>query len=203
VVAVTSDDSMPIVLCGDPVLRNPATTVEPSTIPSPGFQAIIDRMRVTMDAAPGVGLAAPQIGVGIALCVLQDGPDRWRHLTEEALVSRERTEVPFTVLVNPVVEPIESAGFATFYEGCLSVPGLQGVVRRPRSVRVRALDRNGEAIVASFTGWPARIVQHEVDHLNGTLYLDRVETRSISTDGNLARWAGRPLDDAAAELGFT
>ncbi len=91
-----------------------------------------------------------------------------------------------------------------FYEGCLSVPGLSGLVTRHRAVRVDALDEHGEPVSLRFTGWPARIAQHEVDHLGGVLYLDRAETRSLSTTATYARrWAGRPPAEPAAELGFS
>lgn len=85
----------------------------------------------------------------------------------------------------------------------MSVPGLTGVVARHRAVHVKALDEHGQPTDEVFSGWAARIVQHEADHLGGRLYLDRVQTRSLSTTGNYADlWAGRPLQDAAGALGF-
>jgi peptide deformylase len=199
---VTQFDPLPIVQCGDPVLRARSTPVEPAELGGELLLQLVEHLRVTMDAAPGVGLAAPQVGVPIQLAVLCDGPDRWARLTVEERDERERTELPFTVLVNPVVEPIETTT-AAFFEGCLSVPGLTGVVERHRSVRVRALDEYGRPVDRVFTGWPARIVQHEVDHLNGTLYLDRVKTRSLSTTDNYSRlWAGKPTAETAETLGF-
>ena len=161
-------------------------------------------MRATMEAAPGVGLAAPQVGAGIQLAVLHDGPERWGQLTEEERTARERNGLDFTVLVNPTLRLVRDPDQASFYEGCLSVPGLTGVVARHRAVRVEALDEHGQPVDRVFSGWAARIVQHEVDHLGGRLYLDRVETRSLSSTGNYAKlWAGRPPQDAAAALGFT
>jgi peptide deformylase len=156
-----------------------------------------------MEAAPGVGLAAPQVGVPLQLAVLQDGPERWGHLTEDERADRERDALPFLVLVNPTVSPVEDLGQVSFYEGCLSVPGITGVVARHRAVRVNALDEHARPVDRVFVGWAARIVQHEVDHLGGQLYLDRVETRSLSTVDNYAqRWAAHPLSQASAELGF-
>jgi peptide deformylase len=161
-------------------------------------------MQATMAAAPGVGLAAPQVGVPIQLAVLQDGPERWGQLTPAERAARERDELPFTVLVNPVLRPAGDGEEVSFYEGCLSVPGLTGAVARYRAVRVDALDQHGQPVGRVFSGWAARIAQHEIDHLGGTLYLDRVQTRSLSTTGSYARlWAGRPPGDAAACLGFT
>ena len=103
-----------------------------------------------------------------------------------------------------MLRPASDGEQASFYEGCLSVPGLTGVVARHRAVRVEALDEYGEPVDRVFSGWAARIAQHEIDHLSGRLYLDRVETRSLCTTGSYARlWAGRPPEDAAAYLGFT
>jgi peptide deformylase len=201
---VSRAEPLPIIDCGDPVLRHPAEPVNPAELRTDAMQRLIAQMRATMEAAPGVGLAAPQVGIPLQLAVLSDGPDRWSQLTEEELAMRERTVLPFTVLVNPSLRPVSDDDMVSFYEACLSVPGLTGVVARHRRVRVRALDERGELADRLFSGWPARIVQHEVDHLGGMLYLDRVETRSVSTSANYAsQWAGRPPGAAAAALGFT
>jgi peptide deformylase len=196
-------DVMPIVECGDPVLRRLADPVRPADLGADDLRRLIARMRVTMEAAPGVGLAAPQVGIAIQLAVLQDGPGQWGRLTADERAARERTLLPFTVLVNPVLEPVDENDLVSFYEGCLGVPGLTGAVARYRAVRVRALDEHGQPVDEILSGWPARIAQHEIDHLGGRLYLDRVETRSLSTVDNYAqRWAGRPPAEAAGALGF-
>jgi peptide deformylase len=195
-------DVLPIVECGDPVLRRPAEPVDPADLGTAELRRLIARMRATMEAAPGVGIAAPQVGVALQLAVLQDGPERWGQLSGDERAARDRNVLPFTVLVNPVLEPA-GGDLASFYEGCLSVPGLTGVVARHRAVRVRALDEHGEPVDAVFSGWAARIAQHEIDHLGGRLYLDRAETRSLSTVDTYARlWAGRPPAEAASALGF-
>jgi peptide deformylase len=191
------------VACGDPILRRQADPIDPSDLGTDAMQRLIEQMRATMEAAPGVGLAAPQVGVGIQLAVLQDGPESWGSLTDEERSVREREAVPFTVLVNPVLRPIDGST-ASFFEGCLSVPDLTGIVTRHRAVRVEALDAHGRPIERIFSGWAARIVQHELDHLGGRLYLDRVETRSLSSSANYARyWAGRPVSEAIEGLGVT
>jgi peptide deformylase len=201
---MSNPDVLPIVECGDPVLRRPAEPVDPAALQTSELQRLITQMRATMEAAPGVGLAAPQVGAPIQLAVMYDGPERWSQLTENERTVRERNGVPFTVLVNPVLLPVEDSETVSFYEGCLSVPGLTGVVSRPRAVRVRALDQHGQPVDRVFSGWTARIVQHEVDHLAGRLYLDRVESRSLSTTGNYTRlWAGRPTAEAAVSLRFS
>jgi peptide deformylase len=201
---VGAPDLLTIVECGDPILRRPADPIDPAALATEGMQRLIEQMRATMEAAPGVGLAAPQVGIGIQLAVLADGPERWGQLTEEERRARERGALAFTVLVNPVLHPIDEDGRVSFFEGCLSVPGLMGVVARHRAVRVEALDADGQPIDRIFSGWAARIVQHELDHLRGRLYLDQVETRSLCSSANYARyWAGRPPSEAASGLGFT
>ena len=131
-------DTLPIVQCGDPVLRRAADPVEPSGLRTPELQTLIAQMRTTMETAPGVGLAAPQVGVSLQLAVLQDGPQQWAHLSDDERADREREHLPFTVLVNPTVQPVADDDRISFYEGCLSVPGLTGVVARHRAVRVEA-----------------------------------------------------------------
>lgn len=200
---MSSDDILPIVMCGDPVLRRPAEPVDPGDLATPYLRNLIARMRATMHAAPGVGLAAPQIGESLQLAVVEDGPERWGQLSQEDLAARDRTPLPFTVMVNPVLTALEDQPTAAFYEGCLSVPGLTGIVRRHRQVRIDALDEHAEPYSRRLSGWAARIAQHEIDHLLGVLYLDRVETRSLSTLENYQQhWARHYPADAAAALGF-
>src|ERR1700734_362478 len=179
---------LPIVECGDPVLRRPAEPGSPAELHTSELQLLITQMRATMEAAPGVGLAAPQVGVPLQLAVLHDGPERWAQLTEDERIARERNGLDFTVLVNPTLRLVDDQNQVSFYEGCLSVPGLTGVVTRHRSVRVEALDADGQPVDRVFSGWAARIVQHELDHLRGRLYLDQVETRSLCSSANYARY---------------
>lgn len=192
-----------IVQAGEPVLRQRARELTPEEISSPEVKALIERMRDTMRDAPGVGLAAPQVGVGLRLVVVEDRAEYHAGLSAEELASRERKPVAFHVLINPrlVVEdptPVE------FYEGCLSASGYAALVRRARGVRVEALSETGAPITLSAQGWYARILQHEVDHLDGTLYLDRMETRSFTTAENHRRyWAGRTTGQVREALGLT
>jgi len=133
---MTDEDVLPIVQCGDPVLRRPAEPVDPAGLHTAELRRLIAQMRATMEAAPGVGLAAPQVGVPLQLAVLQDGPERWGKVNEDELAARERYELPFTVLVNPTVTPVDGNGLAGFYEGCLSVPGLAALVASAESVGI-------------------------------------------------------------------
>ena len=171
---------LPIVEAGQPVLRTAARQLTAAELRSPPLVALIEAMRETMRAAPGVGLAAPQIGESIALAVIEDRAEYQARLDEDDLRVRERTPEPFHVIANPrlvVVDP----GPVAFLEGCLSVPGYAAVTARARKVRVEALDHRGEPIRIEAGGWYARILQHEIDHLNGTLYIDRMDTRTFAS----------------------
>lgn len=190
---------LPIVQAGDPVLRQMATPFD-GQFSDALLSQLIEAMRVTMHEAPGVGLAAPQIGLGLALAVLEDTVDDADAGVEDP---RERSNLPFRVIINPKYEPVVESGTVAFYEGCLSVEGYQAVVTRPRSVRLTGYDETGRALDEIVTGWAARIVQHETDHLNGTLYLDRAEIRSLATPDYVGEmwWHDVPVP-AARALGF-
>ncbi|WP_375165526.1 peptide deformylase [Cellulomonas sp.] len=196
--AAGPDAVAPIVQAGHPALRTPAVRYD-GQLSGTDLADLIALMHRTMRAAPGVGLAAPQIGLPLAIAVVEDpgveDPDVARV--------RERTPVPFRVLVNPAYEAVDDERVA-FYEGCLSVEGYVAVVARPRRVRLTCTDERGRAVDEVLTGWPARIVQHETDHLLGTLYLDRAETRSLAAADALgAHWASEPTPrEAARTLGF-
>ncbi|MER5528050.1 peptide deformylase [Streptomyces sp. NPDC002677] len=188
---------LPIVAVGDPVLRRGTEPYDGQLGPEL-LARFVGALRDTMHAAPGVGLAAPQVGVPLRLAVIEDPAP----VPEEVAVARGRVPQPFRVLVNPVYEPVGGAR-AAFFEGCLSVPGYQAVVARHAEVRLLGQDEHGRAVDEVFSGWPARIVQHETDHLDGTLYLDRAELRSLSsTEAMAERWAEPTPTTAAAELGF-
>lgn len=186
-----------IVAAGHPVLRGVAEPYD-GQLDAGLLERFVTALRETMLAAPGVGLAAPQVGIPLSIAVVEDrarGP-------REALDARDRTPLPFRVLLNPSYEP-EDDTRAAFFEGCLSVPGWQAVVPRHARVRLRGQDEHGQAIDEVFTGWPARIVQHETDHLNGTLYLDLAQSRSLSTNEAVAEhWSQPTPETAARELGF-
>ena len=179
-----------IVQVGEPVLRQTGRSLDPAEIVGPEIQQLIDLMRETMRNAPGVGLAAPQIGLSLQLAVIED--------TAESAAT-ERSPVPFHVIANPRLEL--GPEIVEFYEGCLSVEGFQAIVPRARTVRVDALDHKGEPVVINATGWHARILQHEIDHLNGTLYIDRMRSRTLSTARNFSRyWAGMPIEEVLTTL---
>jgi peptide deformylase len=172
-----------IVQLGTPVLRQRARPLTVEEIASTRIQNLIEDMRDTMRAAPGVGLAAPQIGESIQLVVIEDAPQYHGKLTPEELAVREREAVPFHVLVNPTLT-IRSEDVVSAFEGCLSFAGFTMVVPRARKVRVEALDERGERVVRVASGWYARILQHEVDHLRGIVCCDRMESRTLSSNTN-------------------
>jgi peptide deformylase len=149
---------------GHPVVRTAATAVPADDIASAAFQGLVDDMIVTMREYEGVGLAAPQVHVALRVAVI-DVP---------ASDERSHAAVPLTVLVNPVVTPLGDARVSA-WEGCLSIPGLRGIVPRFERVRLDALDRGGRPYTAEASGFFARVIQHECDHLDGNVYLDRMD----------------------------
>jgi peptide deformylase len=189
-----------IVQVGDPVLRQVARPLEPGEIGSPRIRQLIEDMRDTMRAAPGVGLAAPQIGESIQLVVIEDPPALLDSLSPEDREARERDAVPFHVLVNPTLT-VRTEEVVHAFEGCLSFAGFSMVVPRARKVRVEALDENGQRFVKVAVGWYARILQHEVDHLRGVVCCDRMESRTLSTGANFTRhWRDVSVAEARAAL---
>jgi len=178
--------TLEIVQTGNPVLRTVARTMSAEEIRSPAIQQLIVEMRDTMRAAPGVGLAAPQIGESLQLAVIEDRADYISDFSPEQLAALQRSPVDFHVIINPKLNLVGDAT-AEFFEGCLSVEGFAAVVRRSLSVRVECLNERAEPITINANGWYARILQHEIDHLNGTLYIDRMHTRSFTTVENAER----------------
>lgn len=181
---------------GEPVLRRKARPITVDELSGQPVQQLIDLMRETMRDAPGVGLAAPQVGVSIQLLVVEYTPDLLQGLPLSVKEERGCAPVPFQVIVNPVLTVKPDAGEATFFEGCMSVSGYAALVRRPLAVRVACLDEKGERRTIDAEGWYARILQHEVDHLLGTLYVDKMYTRSLMTrDYYLRNWHTKSLGE--------
>jgi peptide deformylase len=155
----------PIATVGDPVLRRRAREVTLEELRSPQLQELIDDLIATMRAAGGAGLAAAQVGelLRIAVVEVREHHPRYPY----------KPPIPLTVIVNPVIEPVGDET-VEINEGCLSVPDLRGTVNRHMTVRVRALDRHGAEHETIRRGLTAGTFQHEVDHLDGILFLDRV-----------------------------
>ncbi len=177
---------LPMTEVGELVLRKESAPYN-GEINEKIFKKLIEIMRVTMLKAPGVGLAAPQVGLGLAFAVVEDHPP----LTEsgeivEAIAKdpREFAEFPFHVIINPHYEPIGDKT-ASFYEGCLSVPGYEAVRKRWLDIKATWQDENGDEHEENLHGWPARIFQHETDHLSGEVYIDKCEIRTLATTDNI------------------
>ena len=150
------DESRPVVKIPDPVLRRKAAEIVKVTKKT---QLLIDDMLRIMRNANGIGLAAPQLGILQRLIVI--APDGMKP----------------TALINPRV--VQSEGSAIGEEGCLSIPGLYGDVTRPAAVEVEALDRKGRKVTFNLKGLKARVVQHEIDHLDGILFIDKVDAVTL------------------------
>jgi peptide deformylase len=192
-----------IVQVGEEVLRNRARELTREEILDGEAQQLIESMRETMQNAPGVGLAAPQVGLPIRLAVIEDREEYHAQVLPARLQERERRPVPFHVLINPRIVFADSHS-VEFFEGCLSVEGFSAIVPRARAVKVEYVDEKAVDRVVEASGWYARILQHEIDHLEGTLYVDRMHTRTFMNVDNLARfWKDSPIAEVRARLGIS
>ncbi len=154
--------ALPIVRLGHPALRTPAESVSAERLAGEAFRRLVGDMVEAMRSAEGVGLAAPQVGVG------------WQLFIYEVIDEEDpQRGIPLHVVVNPMIEP-EPGELVYDWEGCLSIPDLRGLVPRHPAVRVRGLDGEGRELDYLASGLEARIVQHEFDHLNGVVFLDRM-----------------------------
>ncbi len=145
---------------GHPILRHRSRPLAPREIASPPIQRLVDNMIETMREYGGTGLAAPQVHVPLRLIVFE-------------VAGKGRGRFPLTILFNPRIAA-DSRDTAEDWEGCLSVPDLRGIVPRRRSVSVRGRDRTGRTVSFRAKDYAARVIQHETDHLDGRLYLDRM-----------------------------
>ena len=186
---------------GDPVLRQKAVEVDPRDIGSAELERLIEAMTTAMRAA-GVGLAAPQIGTPLQVIVMEDLPEFSAKMPQAERAEKEREPFDLKVLINPAVREIGTET-RDFFEGCLSIRGYTGLVRRHREVAVSYLDENGLPQTWQPRGWAARIVQHEYDHLQGVLFTDRMVARSFMSDTEFReRYAGLPIGAVKEALGL-
>ena len=180
-----------ILQVGDPELRRKAKPVDPADIASEEIQSIIDDLVCTMRAANGAGLAATQIGVALQICVIEvnDNP-RYPY----------KPQIPLTILVNPRWTNLTDELFLN-NEGCLSVPGLRGDVERFTEIRVQALDRHATEMEFTVAGLSAGTYQHECDHLDGVVFIDRLTDRtSLSTWENFEHFRREEYLGRVADL---
>jgi peptide deformylase len=189
-----------IVQVGEAVLRGQARPLTRQEVTSEDIKRLIADMRETMYDAPGVGLAAPQIGLPLQLAVIEDREDYLKSIPPAELSEKERSPVPFHVIINPKIEFVGDEG-VQFFEGCLSLSGYSALVPRSRKVRVTYWDEHAEEKSVIATGWYARILQHEIDHLHGTLYIDKMHPRSFASIENLTRfWKTKSISEVVADL---
>ncbi len=189
-----------IVQVGEAVLREKARPLTTDEIASEEIRKLIRDMRETMHDAPGVGLAGPQVGIPLQLAVIEDKEEYLKGISAEELEERERRPVPFQVIINPSIAA-SSDKTADFFEGCLSLAGFSAVVPRAHRVRVACLDERGNARTIDASGWYARILQHEIDHLRGNLYIDRMRSRTfMSLDNSTRFWKGKPISEIRSRL---
>jgi peptide deformylase len=153
---------------GHPVLRAKAKAVVPAEIKSARVQALIDDMFETMQEYAGIGLAAPQVHEGLRVFVagLREA-DVVTPMTGDA-------DMPLITVINPEIVPVAETPTVEGWEGCLSIPDIRGKVPRPESIRLRAFDRQGRRYELVASGLPARVLQHESDHLDGVMFFDRM-----------------------------
>ncbi|XP_031557401.1 peptide deformylase, mitochondrial-like [Actinia tenebrosa] len=168
---------------GDPVLQCIAQPVDKEFIQTREFKKVTDLMVKTMRINKGVGIAAPQIGESLQIFAMEFSEKhlhaiRKRGIKEEVLQTMEMSVFPLKIFVNPEFKVIDPK-IIEFPEGCMSIPGFKGIVPRYRGVELEAMDENGEEVTWKAYGWPARIIQHEVDHLNGTLYIKKMNPETF------------------------
>jgi peptide deformylase len=161
-----------VVAIGDPVLRERSRELDLEEIASPEIQQLIDDLIETKRAAHGAGIAANQVGetVRVAIVEVEEGNPRYPYKPPE----------PLAVMINPTIEPLGEE-LIEINEGCLSVPDLRGSLERPLAIRIRYLDRQGIQHEEVKRGLTAGTFQHEVDHLNGVLFVDRADPRTFAT----------------------
>jgi peptide deformylase len=193
----TGDDAnvrLKIINVGEPALRKAARKLPKQEIRSASIQRLLESMRETVRDAPGVGLAAPQIGETLQLAVIEDKIEYHKLLSKSELKERGRRPIPFHVIVNPKIELLTEPT-EIFFEGCLSLPGFTALVPRAHKVLVHCLDHHGTPRIIKASGGYARILQHEIDHLQGGLYIDHMLPRSFSSLENYTRhWKDKPND---------
>lgn len=160
----------PVLRMGHPVLRQTARKLTKEEILSDTTKSLIADMQDTMEAEGGIGIAAPQIGESVQAAIIELPEDSERYGT---LGKSSRY-----VIFNPVITPIDET-LQGFWEGCLSVPGLRGFVERPRKVRIEYLDINAKVQTIEPEDFLATVFQHELDHLFGILYVDRIKDKSL------------------------
>ncbi|XP_046397618.1 peptide deformylase, mitochondrial-like [Ischnura elegans] len=163
---------------GDPVLRTKASVVNPEDIKSERIQLVIKKLRSVLRGYDAVGIAAPQIGVPLRIFAVEFPESRMEEFSKEVVHSRKMSTFPFKVFINPGIKVLDYTKIS-FPEACESVKGFSAVVPRFSEVLVTGLNERGEAVEWKCKGWPARICQHEMEHLDGKMFIDSMEKGSL------------------------
>lgn len=150
-------ESLEILTNPNPLLRRESVPVDPAVLSTPEFKAFLERLFDIMLKTDGIGIAAPQVGVAEQICIISNNGKNHQVLINPNITWMSNDAIPLT-------------------EGCLSVPGIFGSVMRPKGVHIKALNEKGEKIKIQAKGWLSRVIQHELDHLDGVLFIDRAET---------------------------
>lgn len=180
-----------IIRMGHPVLRQPAEVLSKNVICSQDIADLVEDMVETLHASGGIGLAAPQVKRPIQLAIVE--------VSESSSRYGEIPTIPLSIFVNPSVKVLseETAGH---WEGCLSIPGIRGFVERPQLIEVSYQDLTGKAHSRVVDGFPATVMQHEFDHLAGTLFIDKIEdTRLLSFEEEYLTYQIQPDQDQPPE----
>lgn len=177
------------------ILRKKCRALSNREIVSHEIQELILEMRDIMHNAPGVGLAAPQIGYSLQLAVIEDSDARLREIDKNILIDRQRDPVPFHAIINPQIIQ-HSSNIKYYFEGCLSVSNCIRIVPRYESITVKYLDLQANPQEIFARGWHARILQHEIDHLHGILNIDHSDARTeVDTTQYKKKWMNAPGDE--------
>ncbi|MDC3024078.1 peptide deformylase [Alphaproteobacteria bacterium] len=173
-------DNQKVAQIGDPILRKKTLEVKISSIPSKKIKKIINRLILTMRKLNGAGLAANQIFYNLRICIIElQNNIRYKHLPK----------IPLTILINPKIRVLDKNATFNSYEGCLSVPNLRGVVKRFTKIQVDYYDENKCFHSKKVVGFPAIVYQHEIDHLDGILFIDKVKNyRTLVTNENYIKF---------------
>ena len=180
---------------GEACLRTPATALTTDQLANPDIQRLIDDMAETLRDHPGVGLAAPQVGVNLRLIIIEDLAKYHKKIPPRLLKEQDRKPVKLEVIINPTLHVADET-VRHYFEGCLSVAGYRAIVARADKVNVVGLDRHGKPLTIAASGWHARILQHEVEHLDGHLYVQRMAPKSFMSEKSfLTDWAEKGTAD--------
>lgn len=181
-----------IVRMGNPLLRLEAEPLTNEEIADKeALSQLVDNLCDSMEHYGGIGIAAPQVGISKQICIIEIDSDQEKYETEE-----EELEVDLMVIINPVITIKPDAQTTGNWEGCLSVPGLRGYVERPDHINLEYTDENGERIDTEIQGFLAVVVQHELDHLFGKLYVDHIkDTTMFSYEAEFKQFISEEEDD--------